>query len=148
MKINIRKDMARFIVNEEKGKVICILEDTEDLFLVFAEQNLPLSPVCDTLDMTDSELYKYLLMPKRFVGIATCDPEDEFSVETGKLIAFSNAKDNLQNSFFKRANFYVNTIDTWLNKAVENINGYGAKIAKNTLRRHNKIAEILGEKEE
>lgn len=148
MKINIRKDMARFIVNEEKRKVICILEDTEDLFLVFAEQNLPLSPVCDTLDMTDSKLYKYLLMPKRFVGIATCDPEDEFSVETGKLIAFSNAKDNLQNSFFKRADFYVNTIDTWLNKAVENINGYGAKITKNTLRRHNKIAEILGEKEE
>ena len=148
MKINIRKNMARFIVNEEKRKVICILEDTEDLFLVFAEQNLPLSPVCDTLDMTDSKLYKHLLMPKRFVGIATCDPEDEFSVETGKLIAFSNAKDNLLNSFFKRADFYVNTIDTWLNKAVENINSYGAKITKNTLRRHNKIAEILGEKEE
>ena len=148
MKINIRKDMARFIVNEEKRKVICILEDTENIFLVFAEQNLPLSPVCDTLNIIDSKLYKRLLMPKRFVGIATCNPKDKFSVETGKLIAFSNAKDKLQNSFFKRADYYVNTIDTWLDKAIENINNYGAKITKNTLRRHNKIAEILGEKEE
>lgn len=144
MKINIKSDMARYIVNEEQRKVICILNDTAEIFLVFAEQNLPLSPVCDTLDMTNSKLYKNLLMPNKFVGIATCNPEDEFNVETGKLIAFSRAKDKLQNSFFKRAQFYVDTINDLLDRAATSINNYGIKLESNTERRHQKIAEIIG----
>ena len=87
-------------------------------------------------------------MPRRFVGIATCDPNDEFSVEAGKLIAFSKAKDKVQTSFFKRADLYVNTLDNWLQDAVEAINNYGKKLTENTKRRHQKIAELIGEPEE
>ena len=83
-------------------------------------------------------------MPNRFVGIATCNPEDKFSIEAGKLIAFSKAKDKIHKSFFKRANIYVNTIDNWLNQAIDNINHYGEKIEINTARRHTKIAELVG----
>lgn len=147
MKINITKDKARFIVNEDARKVVCIIDRTSDLFLDYADQNLKIVPYCDNIwwSGNSSRLYHKLKMPNKFIGIASCNPEDEFSVETGKLIAFSRAKDKIHNSFFKRANTYVNTIDGWLTDAVESINSYGAKIELNTKRRHNKIASIVGE---
>lgn len=148
MKINITKEMARFIVNEKAGKVICIFDNTAPMFLFYAQENLPITPMCDSNDAKTSRLYTKLLMPNKFVGIASCNPEDEFSVETGKLIAFTRAKDKIQNSFFKRANLYVNTIDSWLNRAMDAINNYGAKIEVNTARRHNKIASLIGESNE
>ena len=150
MKINITKDNARFIVNEDARKVVCIIDHTSHLFLHYAEKNLRILPDCDGgwgAGHT-SRLYPKLKMPDKFVGIATCDPNDEFSVETGKLIAFSRAKDKIHNSFFKRANTYINTIDDWLSQAVESINRYGDKITINTDRRHQKIVDLIGEPEE
>ena len=146
MKINITKDKARFIVNEDARKVVCIIDHTSNLFLSYADQNLKIVPDCDHVwGGESSRLYPKLKMPNKFIGIASCNPEDEFSVETGKLIAFSRAKDKIHNSFFKRANIYVNTIDGWLSDAVESINNYGAKIELNTKRRHDKINAIVGE---
>lgn len=145
MKINITKNDARFIVNEKKGKVVCIIDNTRDLFLHYAEDNFRIRPDCDGEWSEDSCLFPKLIMPNRYVGVATCNPEDTFSVETGKLIAFSNAKDKIHKSFFKRANTYVNTLDNWLTQAVDSINRYGEKIEFNTQRRHDKITELVGE---
>ncbi len=132
MKINITKNSARFIVNENAGKVICIIDNTASLFINYANKNLTIRPDCDTAGIWNSSnrssLYPKLKMPNKFVGIASCYPEDEFSVETGKLIAFTRAKDKIQNSFFKRANLYVNTLDSWLNQAMDSINNYGKKL--------------------
>ena len=149
MKINLSKDNARFIVNEEKGKVVCIIDDTENLFIQYVDNNFRIPPDCDEVwNSGDSKLLPKLKMPRRFVGIATCNPNDQFSVESGKLIAFSRTKDKVQTSFFKRANTYVNTLDNWLQQAVESLNRYGSKLERNTERRHNKIAELIGEPEE
>ena len=149
MKINITKDKARFIVNEDARKVVCIIDNTRNLFLDYANKNLRIMPDCDApWGGNASRLYPKLHMPRRFVGIATCDPNDEFSIEAGKLIAFSKAKDKVQTSFFKRADLYVNTLDNWLQDAVEAINNYGKKLTENTKRRHQKIAELIGEPEE
>lgn len=149
MKINITKDNARFIVNEDARKVVCIIDHTRDLFLDYVNKNLRIRSDCDSdWGGYGSHLYPKLKMPDKFVGIATCDPEDEFSVETGKLIAFSRAKDKIHNSFFKRANTYINTLDDWLNQAAESINRYGDKITINTERRHQKIIDLIGEPEE
>lgn len=149
MKINITKDKARFIVNEDARKVVCIIEHTRHLFLNYAEKNLKITPDCDSVwGGESSRLYPKLKMPDKFIGIATCDPNDEFSVETGKLIAFSRAKDKIHNSFFKRANTYINTLDDWLNQAAESINRYGDKIGINTERRHQKIIDLIGQPEE
>lgn len=149
MKINITKNKAQFIVNADARKVICIIDHTSNLFLHYAEDNLKIIPDCDHVwGENNSRLYPKLKMPNKFVGIASCNPEDEFSVETGKLIAFSRAKDKVQTSFFKRANLYVNTIDRWLNEAMDSINSYGAKLEANTNRRHAKIMELVGAPEE
>lgn len=149
MKINITKDKARFIVNEDARKVVCIIDHTSDLFIDYADKNLRIMPDCDHLWGGDgSRLYPKLKMPNKFVGIASCNSEDEFSAETGKLIAFTRAKDKIQNSFFKRANLYVNTLDSWLNQAMDSINNYGKKLEINTKRRHQKITDLIGAPEE
>ena len=145
MKINITSDKARFIVNEEKRKVVCIFENTDNMFIDYANKNLQIKPIQGIF--YGRNFYNQLRMPNRFVGVATCSPDDEFSVENGKLIAFSRAKDKVQKSFFKRANLYVNTLDKWLNESIDCINRYGSKLETNTERRHAKITELIGEPE-
>lgn len=147
MKINITKDKARFIVNEDARKVICIIDHTSNLFVDYADKNLKIRPDCDNgmiWSSNRSRLYPKLKMPNKFVGIASCNLEDEFSVETGKLIAFSRAKDKIQRSFFKRANLYIKTLDAWLFEAVDSINRYGDKLEKNTEKRHQHITDLVG----
>ena len=147
MKINLTRDMGTYYVDEKKGKVVCVFEETAPMFIYYAEQNLRIKPSCDSENVEQSRLYQKLLMPNRFTGIATCNPKDEFSVEHGKLIAFSKAKDKIQRSFFKRADLYVRSIDDWLADAVDSINKYGEKLEKNTEKRHKRISDIVGEKE-
>ena len=146
MKINITKDMARFIVNEKGRKVICIFEGTNELFLEYARNNLKINPTCDATYplLNTSKLHDKLYMPNKFVGTASCHPDDEFSVEKGKLLAYSRAKDKIHISFFKRANTYVNEIDNMLVDAVDTLNRYGSRIDANTKRRHAKIKEMIG----
>ena len=144
MKVNITKDNAKFIINKDARKVICIIDQTSFLFVHYAEKNLKIPPDCDNIwGGSSSSLYPKLKMPNKFIGIATCSPEDEWNEEIGRMLAFSRATDNLNKAFFKRANIYINTLDNWITDAVENINNYGAKIEVNTKRRHNKIEEIL-----
>ena len=144
MKINVTKDMARFIINSDKRKVVCILNNTAPMFLFYAQENLPITTFCDTGNEETSRLYNRLLMPNKFVGIATCSTDDEFDVEKGKLVAFSRAKDKLHASFFKRANLYINSIDAMLNRSIDSINRYGEKLEANSERRHNKIESVIG----
>ena len=152
MKINLTKENARYIVNEEKGKVICIFQNTGRMFIDYADKNLRIKPDCDNIGgiwntCHKSSLYPKLKMPNKFIGVATCDANDTFSIETGKLIAYNKAKNKIQRSFFKRANLYINTIDKWLNEAMDNINRYGEKLETNTARRHDKIVGLVGEPE-
>lgn len=149
-KFNITPEDCRFIVNEEKRKVICLIENTENMFLTFANANFDIPYDCmDSVwsNATPKHLREKLLMPNRFWGIATCDEEDEWDEEKGKLLAFSKAKFKLITSFFKRADTYVNTFDTSLNRAVDTINLLGQKLTMSTQHRHAKLAKIFGDTE-
>lgn len=148
MKLNIAPTDCRYIVDKNKNKVICIIEDTERLFLKFVYSNFNVR----LEDIGDAHFYihnynftKKFLMPRRFVGIATCSETDEWDEETGKLIAYSRAKDNLNKSFFKRANLYINSLDKEIDRAAEVLNILGQKLEINTARRHEKISSIIGE---
>ena len=148
-KLNIHPEDCRFIVNEEKRKVICLIENTDTLFTDFADNNFDIPYDCMTLfcnrNSSKQKFAKKLYMPKRFWGIATCAEDDEWDVEKGKFLAFSRAKNKLNNSFFKRANLYVNTFDKSLNDAVLILNNLGEKLTANADRRSERIKELFGE---
>lgn len=83
-------------------------------------------------------------MPDRFVGVATCDENDEWDEEVGKSIAFSRAKYKLHNSFFKRANTFVNECDRTLSKLITSLNDYGEHLTLNAEKREKWITEKVG----
>jgi hypothetical protein len=145
-KFNNHPEDCRYIVNEDKRKVICIIEDTDRIFINFANNNFKIPCDCtDTYWGNKNNLFPKLLMPKRFWGIATCSKDDEWDEEIGKKLAFSKAKDKLNKSFVKRANLYVHTFDKHLDRAVEMLNGVCGKLNASTEHRHNKLEAILGE---
>ena len=147
-RFNVKPENCHYIVNEEKRKVVCLIENTKYSFINFANDNFIISP--DNLSSPWAipnirNLRDRLLMPNRFCGIATCSDTDEWNEETGKLIAYSRAKDNLNKSFFKRANFFINTVDRHIGDAIDILNMLGQKLEVSTDRRHKKIKNIIGE---
>lgn len=148
MKLNISSKDCKYIVDKNKKKIVCIINDTEYLFLNFVYSNFDIM----VQDIGDTDFYirknsfsKKFKMPKRFVGVATCSETDEWNEDTGKLIAYSRAKDNLNKSFFKRANLYINSIDKEVDRAAEMLSNLGYKLTINTTKRHEKIASLIGE---
>lgn len=145
---NIKPSDAKYFIDEEKRTVICVIENTKYLFNHFCNDNFKLGVQNIVLWRDKSDFFEKLNMPNRFVGQATCSKDDEWNVETGKLIAFSRAKDKVNKSFFKRANTYINTLDQWVNDAAEVLNQVGEKLSINTERRYNLIESIVGGKPE
>lgn len=139
MKINVKptSENVRFIVQPERRKVVCIISDTKFLLSDFVdlwrnEWDAPLN------------ITKIMQMPDRFVGVATCDENDEWDEEVGKSIAFSRAKYKLHNSFFKRANTFVNECDRALSKLITSLNDYGEHLTLNAEKREKWITEKVG----
>ena len=150
-KFNVKPSDCRYIVNEEKRTIVCLIENTERMFTRFADNNFDIPWDCRSfiwgknISTSKQHMLDKLRMPKRFWGIATCSEEDEWDVEKGKFLAFSRAKNKLNNSFFKRANFYINTFDKSLNDAVLILNNLGEKLTANADRRNERIKELFGE---
>lgn len=152
MRFNITTDDAKFFVDKEKKTVVCVIENTRKLFCNFVNTNFRISTDCDGIyncvygiNGCDSILDEKMLMPNKFVGIAKCGENDEWNEDIGCTIAFSRAKNNLINSFFKRAQTYVNYIDKWLNEAVNTFNMLGEKLEVNKTKRNEYIASLIAE---
>lgn len=149
MKFNVRPTDCKFVVNEEKKTVVCIYEGCQYTFIDFVEANCRFQPFyCvrngqEPLDL----LYQKCFMPNRFIGVAKCGENDEWDEKTGRLIAFSRMKDNLNRSFFKRANTFFNTMDKWLDDAAALVNEIGEKLEVNQERRHKHIEDLIGTEE-
>lgn len=152
-KFNVKPNDCRYIINEEKRTVVCLIENTAHMFTNFADNNFEIPWDCVNFiwgknNSKSKHMADKLRMPKRFWGIATCAEDDEWDVEKGKFLAFSRAKDKLNKSFFKRANFYINTFDKSIDRAVEILNNLGDKLTTNTERRHLRLTELFGENED
>ena len=113
-KISISQKDAKFIVKEDERKVICLIEDTKFIAYQYVNENTRLS-----IDHDDA---KILIMPNRFVGIAVCDPADNWDEDLGKKIAFHKAKNKFNVSLFKHLDNYINLIDNRLMEAIAAIN--------------------------
>lgn len=142
MKHSVRKEDVTYIVNHEQKKVIAFIESTADMFTDFLEENFP-----DIHIWSSSNFHSKLGMPNKFVGIATCGPDDVWDEDVGKLIAFDRMKDNLNKSFFKRANTFVAEMEKRLDAFCEVVNLYGERLEHNTVRRKELIESILDEAE-
>ena len=105
MRINIKQTDCRFYVDEAARKVVCVIPDTKYLLDDYLND---FEAISRAMEAADSKIFKKILMPNSFSGVATCHESDTFNVETGKLIAFNKAKYKLYTSFYKRANFVVN----------------------------------------
>lgn len=148
-KFNVKPSDCRYIVNEEKRTIVCLIENTNCMFIDFAENNFDIPWNCMDGLWSRKPMNKLFCnkfyMPKRFWGIAICSEDDEWDVEKGKFLAFSRAKNKLNNSFFKRAQLYINTFDKSLNDATLILNRLGEKLTINADRRNERIKELFGE---
>lgn len=141
MKHSIRKEDVTYVVRPEQKKVIAYIEGTQWMFTDFVNENYPGAHVF----WCDEPLEDKLKMPNKFVGVATCGPDDVWDENVGRLIAFDRMKDNLNKSFFKRANTFVAEMEKRLDIFCERVNGYGEKLEHNMNRRKAVIAKVLGD---
>ena len=146
MKFNVKPNDCRFVVNKDKRTVVCIYENSSQDFIKFIDNNCKLSSHSIIWSDAGMRLHDKMFMPNRFVGVAICGPNDEWDESTGRLIAFSRMKDKLNRSFFKRANTFINTIDSWINDTVDILNTIGEKLEINQDKRHKRIEELVREK--
>lgn len=143
MKHSIRKEDVTYVVRPEQKKVIAYIEGTQWMFTDFVNENYPSAPIF----WCDEPLEEKLKMPNKFLGVATCGPDDVWDENVGRLIAFDRMKDNLNKSFFKRANTFVAEMEKRLDIFCDRVNGYGVKLETNMNRRKEIIKKILGEEE-
>ena len=143
MKHSIRKEDVTYVVRPEQKKVIAYIEGTQWMFTDFVNENYPSAPIF----WCDEPLEKKLKMPNKFVGVATCGPDDVWDENVGRLIAFDRMKDNLNKSFFKRANTFVAEMEKRLDIFCDRVNAYGMKLETNMNRRKEIINKIFGEEE-
>lgn len=151
MKFNITRDDAHFYVDKEKGVVVCVIDNTTDLFKQFALENFRISYMCDEtynfihyINKGDSCLSEKLNMPAKFIGVARLGKDDEWDEDIGCTIAFSRAKDSLLRSFWKRADIYFTTIYKWIEESADMTDKLGEKFSVNMEKRHTYIEELVG----
>lgn len=139
----VSKEDVIYIVDEKKRKVVAYVEGTKYELVNFISENKGILP--DWFDMP--KLHNKLLMPDKFVGIATCSPDDEWNPEIGKLIAYHRMKTNMSKSFFKHAETYYKLMLKKVNETVDLINIYGNKLTANYKRRIETINQTVGNAE-
>lgn len=144
----IKMSDCKFYVDEDARTVICVIADTENFTVRHALTNF----IDEQFHYKDfdissavyySSLDDILKMPKSFMGKAVCSEDDEWDEEAGKLLAFKRAKTKFYNSFFKRANILMRTLDKRLDDIVETFGQLGLKIENNM----DSIDKQLGDKD-
>ena len=123
----IKMSDCRFYVNEEERMVVCVIPHTRDMVEDFINEHFEFSDVDYTYNLP-WRMREKIKMPNSFMGKAMCAPDDNWDEETGKMIAFSRAKDKCYKSFFKRANTFVQAIDRRLGDIIETFNDLGVKL--------------------
>ena len=139
----IKMSDCRFYVNEDERTVVCVIPKTQDMLVDFIKDHYSFAD----LDFYFALSYKKLdelQLPNAFIGKAVCSEEDEWNEETGKLIAFSRAKDKCYRSFFKRANNFAQSIDRRLGDMIDCFNEFGIKLQNKQNDLEDRINAMVG----
>lgn len=123
----IKMKDCRFYVDEVHRTIVCVIPYTRSMLRDFICEHFRWSDV-DFWTGIDYKLERKIIMPDSFMGKAVCAPEDEWSEELGRKIAFARAKDKCYKSFFKRANQFVQTVDRRLGDMIGMFNDFGLKL--------------------
>ena len=124
----IKMSDCRFYVNEEERTVICVIPNTRFALQEFIEENFEFPDFDVYCGISYNYLNKELKLPHSFMGKAVCAAEDEWNEETGRLIAYSRARDKYYTSFFKRANKLIQLVNKRLDDMIEVFNNFGMKL--------------------
>lgn len=124
----IKMSDCRFYVNEEERTVVCVIPNTKFALQEFIEENFEFPDFDVYCGISYNYLHKELKLPHSFMGKAVCAAEDEWNEETGRLIAYSRARNKYYTSFFKRANRLVQLINKRLDDMIELFNNFGMKL--------------------
>ena len=140
----VSKEDVVYVVDEKKRKVVAYVEGTKYELVNFISENKGILP--DWFDLP--KLHNKLLMPDKFIGIATCSPDDEWNPEIGKLIAYHRMKTNMSKSFFKHAETYYKLMLKKIDETIDLVNVYGNKLTANYNRRIETINQTVGNAED
>ena len=124
----IKMSDCRFYVNEEERTVVCVIPNTRFALQEFIEENFEFPDFDVYCGISYNYLNKELKLPHSFMGKAVCAAEDEWNEETGRLIAYSRARDKYYTSFFKRANKLIQLVNKRLDDMIEVFNNFGMKL--------------------
>lgn len=156
----IKMKDCRFYVDEDARTVVCVIppvitdksgerHKTSDMVFDFIRENFQFSDIdmYDAITFWNKNFSEALTMPHSFIGKAVCALEDEWDEETGRMIAFSRAKDKCYRSFFKRANRFVQAVDAHLGDMINLFNDFGLKLESKREKLQEKIDERVAKKE-
>lgn len=125
----IKMSDCRFYVNEAERVVVCVIPKTKYMVRDFIGENFNWRGDFDFSDYNlNYNLRESLEMPSEFIGKAVCAPEDNWDEDIGRMLAFSRAKDKCYKSFFKRANMFIQKLDSRLGDMISIFNDFGLKL--------------------
>ena len=80
-----------YVINKEKRTVVCIMRNAEE------DACGPVEKYLDSKGLSfDWATYKKLLLPESIVGVAKCNPNDEWDEEFGKRLARKRCSDKYE----------------------------------------------------
>lgn len=142
----IKMSDCRFYVNEKERTIVCVIPNTRYLLRSFVLDNFRFSDFDFDLALVISRGQELVDMPNSFIGKAVCAEDDEWNEETGRLIAFSRAKDKCYRSFFKRAQHFVQAVDSRLSDMIDIFNKLGDQVSKNKTQLEERIVAATDKK--
>ncbi len=130
MNYQVKQSDCKFYVNEKERTIACVIDHLDDipikeLMHTFYVETITKHDKPPISFFHNKNWYDMCVLKNSYSGVAKCSPEDEWNEETGKLIAFSRAKNALYVDFFQHANTIIQKIDSIFTSQIEDFNRFG-----------------------
>lgn len=124
--------MTKYIINEEKGIVVCIISDCEENAIELIDEQFGYTHAFNNIPIP----VKYILN-NNYKGVAKCADGDTFDVEYGRKLAYKKAYLKYVTALNKKVNHFVNDYKKHTTQMITNLD----KITNKTNNRVNKAIE-------
>lgn len=131
---------VNYIINEEKGIVVCIISDCEYNAIALVENATDI--MVNPIDVPD-----IFFLSSQYKGIAKCVPEDTFNVEYGKKLAYRKAYVKYVSAFERKVKLITNDYKNYVTKVLNQFDKAVSKVDGKTneaIELYNKVLEEAG----